>query len=116
MARAPIHIPCEAYRELNSEIAAIIAEEDESNSRSIDLEYVIDEWYTLVLKVVIYAQVTRSRFTDDAWGATQTFTETNWHCNCEITKVQVLDGKGKERESDFDESKLELEFETTDWK
>lgn len=109
-----VHITGEAYRELQRRIHnAVDCMENEHQTIEVDAELPDDA--AIYLTIEMRAHETKTKFTDDAWGIPQMFIETNWECNCEITKVEVLDSSGKARESDFDESRLDLEFEVTDW-
>ena len=111
---ALVHITGEAYRELQRQIQnAVDRMEDEY--QTIEVEAELPDDAAIYLTIEMTSKSTQTRFRDDAWGAPKWFNETNWECNCEITKVEVLDSSGKVRESDFDESRLDLEFEVTDW-
>ena len=110
----PMKITSEAYFELQRQIQdAIDRMEDEY--QTIEVEAELPDDAAIYLTIEMRAHETKTKFTDDAWGAFQVFTETNWECNCEVTKVQVLDKYGREVESDFDANMLDLEFEVTDW-
>lgn len=111
---APVHITSEAYSELQRQIQGAV-ETMQDDHEIIEIVAELPDDASIYLTVALSASTSHTKFTDDAWGATQTFTETNRCCTCEIDTVLVIDGKGNERESDFDESNLELEFETTDW-
>lgn len=115
MNPGPIHITDEAYIELQRQIQYEIDAMEDEPCKTIEIEAELPDDAAIYLTIEMTANVTKSKFTDDAWGAPKIFTETNWECTCEITNIQVLDGNGKERESDFDESNLDLEFEVTDW-
>ena len=112
----PVHVTTEAYEDLQAQIqiAAETMDEDEHKTVEIDAELPNDAAIYLTLEITTSSS--RLKFTDDAWGATQTFTELCWRCECEITDVKVLDKRGKIVESDFDETELELEYETTEWR
>lgn len=112
----PVHVTDEAYIELQRQIQYEIDAMEDEPCKTIEIEAELPDDAAIYLTIEMTAKVTKSKFTDDAWGAPKIFTETNWECTCEITNIQVLDGNGKERESDFDESNLDLEFEVTDWK
>ncbi len=111
----PIHITDEAYIELQRQIQDAVDEMDNNEHRKIEIEAELPDDAAIYLTIEMSSHISKSKFVDDAWGADRIFTETNWECNCEITKIQVFDGNGKLRESDFDSSNLELEFDTTDW-
>lgn len=110
----PVHITDEAYIELQRQIQDAVDGMEEEH-KNIKIEAELPDDAVIHLTVYMCAQVSKIKFRDDAWGATRTFTETNWCCDCEITNVQVLDAKGIGRKSDFDELNLELEFEETEW-
>lgn len=114
--KEPVHITEKAYQDLNKQIEYWATDMEEDGKREIEIEAELPDDAAIYLTIEMRAHETKTKFTDCAWGAVQIFTETNWECNCEVTKVQVLNGRGKEVESDFDESNLDLEFEVTDWR
>ena len=111
----PVRVTQEAYIELQRQIQDAV-DGMEEECKTIVAEAELPNESTIYITVEMVSSVSNSKFTDDAWGATQTFTELCWRCECEITDVKVLDKRGKIVESDFDETELELEFESIDWK
>lgn len=111
----PVHIPDDVYKELQEQIQHE-ADTMEGDYEESEIAAVLPDDGAIYITLALSSIVSKVRFTDDAWGATQTFTEVSWRCDCEITKVQVLDKHGKEQESDFDERNLQLGFENMVWK
>lgn len=112
----PVHITDDAYIELQKQIQDEVDRMTYETHRTIEIEADLPNDSAIYLTIEMLASSSQYRFADDAWGFPKSFTETNWRCLCEITKVSVLNDKGREVDSDFDSSNLELEFETTDWK
>ena len=109
------HIPDQAYSDLNMQIEKAISEIEDEETKEAVVE--TDEGDAHVsLRVRLEARVYHTRFVDDAWGQVRKFTETSYYCYVEILEVRVTDDNGKAVESDFDESRIEAEYETTDWK
>lgn len=108
-----VHIPDVIYDELNRQIEdgmALMTCNDKRftfNAEEGDMD--------VAISVKISSRVTRSKFTDGAWGAVKKFTETNFYGYVEILGVSVTDAKGHELESDFDEDKIQVEYTSTEW-
>lgn len=109
-----VHIPDEAYSELNKQIENAIAE-IEDRAKTVIVEAEFDE-ATVSLAVELNAKVTTIPFSDDAWGYPKRFTETNFYCSVEIVEIKVTDVDGREIDSDFDENYIQSEYESTDWR
>jgi len=109
-----IHIPDEVYAGLNRQIEAI-ATEMEDGSKEVEVAEEVG-CYDINLKVKLYADTSRLRFTDYAWGYPKSFIEENWKCEVEIVKVEVTDQDGNAERSDFDEDYIEIQYESTAWK
>jgi len=112
----PIHITNEAYIELQKQIQDEIDRMDDETHETIVVNAELPNNAVISLTIDIKSEYSKIKFRDDAWGYTRTFTEHNWYCLCEITDVFILDANGNEVTNDFDESQLELEFESTEWK
>lgn len=112
----PIHITDEAYLELQTQIQEEIDRLCDETHETVTIEADLPDNAVIRLTIDIKSDSSKIRFKDNAWGYTKTFTEYNWHCQCEITDVSVIDSNEREVESDFDEDKLELEFESSEWK
>lgn len=113
--RKPVHVTDEAYIELQRQIQEAVDRMGDETRKTIEVDAGLPGDGAIYLTIVMLADTSRTKFTDGAWGASQTFTETKWTCACKIAYAYVFDGKGRERESDFDETQLELEYETCQW-
>lgn len=111
----PVHITQEAYIEIQRQLQDAVDGMNEGRGFfSFDAE--LPDEMTLFVTVELYASSTKRKFTDEAWGRPETFTEINWVCECRSLSVLVLDKNGKTRKDDFDVSQLELRYESMDWK
>ena len=110
----PIHIPLEAYFELQGQIQHAV-DTIEEEKKTIDISADLPDDALIHLTIEMRTHTSSTKFKDEAWGAVKMFKETHWVCECEITFVEVLDKFDKRRRSDFDKSNLDLEFEVTDW-
>lgn len=109
-----IHIPDEAYTDLNDQIQNAITDmEDESKTILVETEV---DGASVSLAIELNAKVTNYTFYDDAWGYRKKFTETNFYCSVEIVGMKVIDENDREVDSDFDEDYIQAEYESTDWK
>lgn len=103
-----VHIADATYYNLNSQIADIVGEMEDGR-KMVDITS-----DNVTIKVCLQAKTSRTKFTDDAWGNVQTFTEDNFYCSVIVCDVFVYDRHGKLAERhDFDESFIENEYEST---
>ena len=116
MKRKPVHVPEEAYEELQRQIQAEVDNMGEKEHQNIEVGTLISKNVMICLLIRLNASSSEVKFADDAWGYTQSFTEINWKCTGEITRATAIKLNGKEVESDFDSSRLELAFGSTEWK
>ena len=113
--RPKVHITQEAYIELQRQIQDLV-DTMEKEQEIVCISADIEEELTVFVSLEMNASSSQIRFRDDAWGQSRMFTEVNWHCECEVLHVFVLGPKGERLSCDFDESNLDLEFETHEWK
>ena len=112
--RKRVHIPEDAYAELNDQILSIVSTMDgDHKEKTVEVE--IQDGIMVSLVVEINQSVSRSKFSDNAWGATKIFTETNWYCTVDIQSVIVRDERLRILDSDFNEDLMTLEYESTEW-
>ncbi len=110
-----VHIPMVVYNDLNERIALDISDMcDECKESSVDAD--VKDGIFVRISFRITQKETRTKFRDDAWGASKIFTEYNWEAGVEILNVAVLDENDKALDSDFDEDLIETEYETTEWR
>jgi hypothetical protein len=112
---AKYHVTDEAYIELQRQIQDLV-DTMEKDHEVVCISADITEEVTVFVSIEMNAESSQLGFRDDAWGQSRMFTEVNWRCECTILDVFVMDEKGEKHECDFDESNLDLEFETTEWK
>lgn len=109
-AEDKIHIGDDVYDDLNDQIECFIEKMDEGEEKAeFDSEGV-----TVIVSIT--KRVTKYRFTDNAWGSTQTFTEYNDESTVEVLDVKVYDENDKETDRhDFNERKIIFRYESTIW-
>lgn len=108
--RTIFNIPYENYDTLNAQI------EDYAYSMEEGYDELTIESRNVSIKVGFNCKCSSGKFTDEAWGARQTFTEYTRNCDIEIKEVKVYDNFGDRVEvHDFDEEMLQREYERSWW-
>lgn len=110
-----VHVPDDTYTAINRQIEEAVStlSDDVRKTITIEEEVADDTYITLVAQ--LDTTVSTTRFRDDAWGASQIFTETNVCCNVEVLSFDVCDSTGKRYQSDFDEEMIDNTYENTSW-
>ena len=110
-----VHIEEGIYFNLDKAIDSIASDIEEGFAEA-KVEEELSGGKYIRLDLELTAKKSKVKFTDEAWGAAQTFTETNWSCEIKVVGVHVFDEDGNIFPSDFEEGYLTLKYEFCDWK
>ncbi len=108
-----ISISSDIYKEINDGIREKVLSMD-SGTGSIDMEFFFADMY-IVVKADVLVETSMSHFTDEAWGATKSFTEVHKKCTLKDFDVEITDEEYEPVNSDFDLDNVISKYEETNW-